>query len=159
VKSIHYLIVVTMLAVSACASAAEDQSVFTTPLKPIKPSSNRYLVRFMSADFHLVYRTKDIDPGVFKLVRRALGSDPRIAEPNERVRFSDVMEPGNPPHRRLVLAGGRGDLWFVVFFEGGYAPPIISSFSCHVTPDRGDSCLRATYLTASINAGGHSPRD
>jgi hypothetical protein len=76
----------------------------------------------MSADFHLVHRTKDIDPGVFKLVRRALGSDPRIAEPNERVRFSDVMEPGNPPHRRLVLAGGSGDLWFVVFFEGGYAP-------------------------------------
>jgi hypothetical protein len=76
----------------------------------------------MSSQFQLVHRTARVDPLVMRMVRQPLGADSRIAEPGERVQFSDVVQPGNPPWRRLVLAGYTVDLWFVVYFEGGFSP-------------------------------------
>jgi hypothetical protein len=114
--------IIALFTLAACAAATEDQSVYTTPLKPVKPSSNPYLLRFMSAQFQLVYRTARIDPVVMRIVRQPFDADFRMAEPGERVQFGDVVEPGNLPRRRFVLAGHTPDLWFVVYFEGGFAP-------------------------------------
>jgi hypothetical protein len=122
VRAIRYSTAITALsALVACASATEDQSVFSTPLKPVRPSSNPYLLRFMSAEFQLVHRTARIDSAVMRIVRQPFG-DERLAEPGERVQFSDVREPRNLPWHRLALAGHTADFWFVVYFEGGISP-------------------------------------
>lgn len=76
----------------------------------------------MSVSFQLVHRTARVDPVVMRTVRQAFGGDSRMAEPGERVRFSDVLGPENLPRHRLVLAGHTPDLWFIVYFEGGLSP-------------------------------------
>jgi hypothetical protein len=108
-------------ALNACAAPAEDPSVFTTPLKPVKPASNPYLLRFMSAKFQLVHRTARVDPAVMTIVQPSAGAE-RMAELGERVQFSDVVGPEKLPWHRFVLAGHSDDVWFVVYFEGGFAP-------------------------------------
>jgi hypothetical protein len=110
-----------LLCVSLHLARAEDPSMFTTSLKPTRPASNLYLLRFMSAPFDLVHSTSHIDAAVMRVVRRGLGGD-RMAEPGERVQVSDVVEPGHLPSHRLILAGHTADMWFVVYFEGGYSP-------------------------------------
>lgn len=90
---------------------------------PVTPAASPYLQQFMSEDFELVHRTKDIEGSVLALLRRKIGSDPRLAEPDQRFQLSDAVEAGNNfPYRRLVLAGHQQDLWFVKYTRGGFAP-------------------------------------
>ena len=90
---------------------------------PVRPAGSAYLQQFISGDFELVHQTKEIDSSVLALLRRKIGSDPRLAEPDQPFQLSDVVEPGNNfPYRRLVLAGHQQSLWFIKYIRGGFAP-------------------------------------
>jgi hypothetical protein len=90
---------------------------------PVTPAASPDLRQFMAGDFHLVHQTKDIDSSVLALLRRKIGSDPRLAEPDQTFQLSDVVQPGNnAPYRRLVLAGHQQNMWFIKYIRGGFAP-------------------------------------
>jgi len=91
---------------------------------PVKPADNPYLQRFMSDNFTLVDRTRDIDRDVFALLRAKIGSRLRFAERDQVFLLSDVVPPGNEtlPDRRFVLAGHDGDIWFIKYVHGGFSP-------------------------------------
>jgi hypothetical protein len=114
--------VISVILLSACASEVLKESDPNVPIPPIDASKNAHLRRFLSADFQLVHRTRQIDPAVLPLLRSKLRSDPRLAEPNEIFQGSDVMDPRNLPRRQFVLGGYVPGFWFIDYLQGGFAP-------------------------------------
>jgi hypothetical protein len=105
----------------ACASELKEPDPHK-PIRPIDPSTNKHVTRFLSGNFRLAHRTRQIDPAVLALLRSKLGADARLAEPNEMFQGSDVIDPRNFPRRQFVLAGSEPGFWFVDYIHGGYAP-------------------------------------
>ena len=91
---------------------------------PVKPADDPFLLRFTSATFELVERTRDIDRDVFALLRTKIGSRLPFAERDEAFRLSDVVPRGDKalPDRRFLLAGHDRNMWFIKYTRGGFSP-------------------------------------
>ena len=105
----------------ACASKLKEPNPHV-PIQPIDLSANKHVRRFLSANFHVVHRTREVEPAVLALLRSKLGADPRLAEPDQIFQGSDVVDPRNLPRRQFVLAGYEPGFWFVDYIQGGFAP-------------------------------------
>lgn len=62
---------------------------------------------------------REIDSGALAALKRSCNTEHRFADRGEQFRATDVMERGNQPSRRLVLAARAGDTWFIHYEHGG----------------------------------------
>lgn len=71
------------------------------------------------SDVRVATHLREIDSGALAALKRSFNSEHRLADRGEQFGATDVMERGNQPSRRLVLAARAGDTWFIHYEHGG----------------------------------------
>ena len=83
-----------------------------------KRSLTRHEKRFLSLDYELLYRVKELPKAIAKFLNERA---PGIANPGEPFNSTDVITP-SLPLTQLSWAGISKDFGFVLYKQGGFAP-------------------------------------
>lgn len=117
-KSLPPRVAVLLLALVA---SCQTVRVARAELPVFSPEKNPDAERITHGKFQIVEDLRGIDPGVLKAFHAQVPTR-WIANKGEAFEAGDAIGPGDArPARRLVLAGGSPELWFILYEQGGFA--------------------------------------
>jgi hypothetical protein len=73
----------------------------------------------MSGDVRVATHLREIDGSALAALEHQFRDEHRIADHGAPFQSTDVVMPGRPPWRRLIIAAVSGETWFVHYEHGG----------------------------------------